>query len=660
MHSFLGKVELRKLFPTVTLVVVVLLAAVTVLGIQQYHRYGHCEEILSRSDQIIFQFTSIKEHLNESLVAGKTINARKAGDELLGFERELKSISDDIAIPEEFKISFLSQVDLMGLVVQLRAISDSSSSLSIEQLGRLTTSLNHISNYLLQFHTLLDEHTRSLLLGLYNVIIGSLALILFLTSTVLLLIHRSVAVPIMRLATTIVSPAEEAAHGPLKAGTLPASVQSLTSHLHRQQARQRQLDHFRICLNNLLQTLPESFDHQDDWETLCSVLQTNPDYFLVWVGQYPHQGHVPTPITGCGCVSSSPSQCRQTIEHFIEFCHQEGSLCDSARKALDTEATAIVQTSYDGIPLSLRKALALESQSVVSASFPINGPNGDVDTIVTVYRSEGGSFSDLEVSALEFLCLHIGQLRRQHQARAQTPDRPETAPVPAELYSLAIAGELSSSMAHEITNLSNGSLNYAQALVDLNTACGEREDELLLLEKLHGEERKISRLAADFNQLVSPEPTAVAGCSPERLITSIQHLVQGRFRQKRIVLKTALAQDLPRLSGPLIEIQVVLLTLIHQAEANLSALARGEDEARIELSAAPGSGTKPELCISISPLDMETAPAGDPLPPWPSLSSCRAMVARFNGKLQQQGETTGTLPRTSLLIPLDPSVLPPG
>ncbi|NOQ46970.1 MAG: hypothetical protein GQ559_09930, partial [Desulfobulbaceae bacterium] len=328
MNTFLQNMELRKLFPIITVIVVLLLAVIMALGIKQYLRYYHCEEMLTSSNQIIFQFTSIKEHINDSLVAGKTINMQKVGQEILGFDEDLKSIIDDILIPEEFKISFITQVDLMNLVVQLRAITDQAAPLSSEQFCQLTTSLRSISNRLLAFHNLLADYTRSLLLGLHNVIIGTLALIIFFTSTMLLLINRFIAVPIVRLCSTVDITPGEPRNKSWKVSTLPASVQSLTSFITKEKTYKERIEHLRICLDNVLQTLPDSFDSQDDWETICSVLQTNPDYFLVWVGQHPDDGRFPAPITGCGCVSSSPSQCRQTIEHLIEFCHQEGSLCD--------------------------------------------------------------------------------------------------------------------------------------------------------------------------------------------------------------------------------------------------------------------------------------------------------------------------------------------
>ncbi len=144
--------ELRKLFPIMTGIVIVLLAAITALGIKQYLLYRHCDAMLTHSNRIIFQFTSIKEHINDSLVAGTTINIPETSQELLSFDQDLKDIVDDILIPEEFKLSLVSQVDLMSLVVQLRTIMGKTSAPSPEQTAKLTAALRSINNRLLAFH----------------------------------------------------------------------------------------------------------------------------------------------------------------------------------------------------------------------------------------------------------------------------------------------------------------------------------------------------------------------------------------------------------------------------------------------------------------------------------------------------------------------------
>ncbi len=647
MFTFLHKMELRKLFPILTGIVILLLAAVTALGIKQYLLYSHCEKILDRSNQIIFQFTSIKEHINDSLLTEKTINIQETGKELLGFDQDLKNIIDDILIPEEFKLSFISQVDLMGLIVQLRAIKDNASPPSAEQRVQLTTALRSINNRLFAFHKLLAGYTRSLLLGLYKVIVGTLALVIFFITTMLLLINKFIAVPIVQLCSMADMYSDKDLNKSWHTGTLSTSIQSLTSFITQEQAYKKRFENLRICLDNTLQTLPDSFASQDDWETICSALQTNPDYFLVWVGQYADGDQFPTPVTGCGCVSSSPRQCKQAIEHLIEFCHQEGGLCDTARKALQRGTQMTALTSHEQMPQTLRSSLAIGTQPILSASFPISGSTQAIDTVITVYSTEAESFSALEISVLQLLCRHISHIRLLEKTTTVVSET-----IPADLYRFSIAGELSTSVANELINLSNGALNYSQALVDLTADDQENDDNQLLLKKLHAEEQKISRLAADLNQLAGFDSTMPSRFSIDRLFRSVSNLMQGQLRQQNIKLQTKIDKDIADISAPVTLVKIVLLTLLHEAQSHIRTLSPVDKKKSISLRAMLHK-TQPELLLTITPLrdDIETEEQNI-TGPWPPMSSCHDMMRSFNGSLSFAMNTSQTSLAATLSIPL--------
>jgi hypothetical protein len=636
--------ELRKLFPIMTGIVILLLAAVTLLGIKQYLLYRHCDEILSRSNQIIFQFTSIKEHLNDSLVTNTPINIQETSQELLGFEEDLKNIIDDILIPEEFKLSFISQVDLMGLVVQLRTIKDMRTP-SAEQHAELTASLRAISNRLLGFHNLLSTYTRSLLLGLYKVIVGTLALIIFCTTSMLLLINRFIAIPIVKLCT-ITERHSEPDHNPfLTTSSLPASIQSLTSFITREQTYHTRMEHLQVCLNNVLQTLPDTFDSPDDWETVCGALQTNPDYFLVWVGQHTEKGNFPDPVTGCGCISSSPSQCKQAIEHLIEFCHQDGGLCDTARKAMNQGTQITALTTSEEMPKNLRNSLAIGNQPVLCASFPIVGPDHSIDTIITLYSTEEGSFGPLETSVLNFLCRHIGQIRTQLET-----DTTVAPAIPAELYRFSVAGDLAGSLAHEMINLVNGALNYSQALIDLTSDDQQQSDEYLLLEKLHTEEQKISRLAADFNMLANTEIKNPIKISAEQLVESTRRLVHARFRQHNVTLQTTIDKNIPDITAPVTLLQLVLLTLLHEAETFILSL---PDNRRESIILKVSDQNHKELTITLSPLPSNIETKGKDIDePWPSIALCHDIMENCEGALVITSGTDRSSLSATLSLPL--------
>jgi len=202
MKRFLHNLELKMVFQIIVGVVIVFLVAITALGVKQYFLYQHCRETVSLSNQLLFGFTSIKEHISETLLTGGRVNIQEVSREIQGFDGQIKKIGDDILIPEELKASFISQVDMVSLVVQLRAVQGSEEPDS-QRMETLAASLRSVSGRLLKFHEVLSAYTQSLLLGLHRVVVGTLALVVFVVCSMLFFMHRYISEPIMKLYRSI-------------------------------------------------------------------------------------------------------------------------------------------------------------------------------------------------------------------------------------------------------------------------------------------------------------------------------------------------------------------------------------------------------------------------------------------------------------------------
>jgi len=265
-----------------------------------------------------------------------------------------------------------------------------------------------------------------------------------------------------------------------------------------------------------------------------------------------------------------------------------------------------------------------------------------------VYSPLTESFSPFELSVLQLLCEHISHIRSQQATAGSILD-----PIPIDLYRFAVAGNLSTSLAHEIINLANGALNYSQALIDLTDNDQEKGEEHLLLEKLHGQEQKISSLAADFNQLVSLDAAMPRKISIHQLFERIQHLLQGKFKQQNIKLQITLGRDVPEVIAPFALLQIVILTLVHESEAYIHIVAASNRSKIINLTATTGTPTPPELLMTICPLqpDIETDVQTETAP-WPSIARCREMMRSFQGDLHLDMHATDPYLTATLTIPL--------
>ena len=162
----------------------------------------------------------------------------------------------DILIPKEFKLSFIHQMDLVDLVVSLRAIGERSASGNTRQFVPLISKLKSIHSRLQQFNKVLNQYTQTLLLGLHKSLVGFLALILFLISSMLFMVNRFVSVPILNLCRNL-SPCRSVS-------CMDASINQLIQSLNRAETENRQLpDHLpRLYQLSFIGSLTTHFTHE--------------------------------------------------------------------------------------------------------------------------------------------------------------------------------------------------------------------------------------------------------------------------------------------------------------------------------------------------------------------------------------------------------------
>ncbi len=627
MKKFLHNLELRMVFQIIVGVVIVLLVAITALGTKQYFLYKHCREAVSLSNQLLFGFTSIKEHISETLLTGGRVDVQEVSREIQGFEDQIKEIGDDILIPDELKASFISQVDMVSLVVQLRAVHGSEKP-SPRKMGELTSSLRSISGRLLHFHGVLCAYTQSLLLGLHRVMVGTLALVVFVLCFMLFFMHRYISEPILRLHRSIckIVYGEEDVQ---EHSSVKASIADISRLLQETAAEKQRLDNLLVTLGNVRDTLPDTIDDPEFWETLCLALQTNPDYLLVWVGVTPKEDEVPSPITGCGCVSSSPAHCTQAINHLITYCREEGSFCDSARQAAAAKKFVVTSIPMSSLPDSLRSTLPFSKKMFLSASFPVLQED-NLLAVVTLYSPTFPCFEKSETDILQFFFQQIGKLPGQSLQEFSADSL-----VGAGVYRFSVIGALAAGLAHEMVNTTNGALNYAQALLDLVADEPSRVEERLLLEKLHQEEIKNVSITGELTRLVEKTDSTSEKVQMVLLLERAVRLLRGQFKQDGIQVVIDAADHLPPVSVPVQNILIVLLTLLQRAASHVNRTTFGTG--RKVITAVIKTEKNQEilsLVIDNCPGQGSSIQKKHEESPWPDLSVCSLMVQHMGGSLE--------------------------
>jgi len=201
---------LNRLFAAITVSVLLFLSAVLVLGVRQYLLYHQCRQAVAAGDRLLFQFTAIKDHLDGSLIVGEEVNLHALDAELQSLEKEVGALAANILVPEGLKRMLPSRVDLVGLEVRLRAVQENRPQ-KIREAAELVRSLGGINVGLQQFRFSLSDHTQIILLGLHKIIAGALGLIVVVSCSLLFVLNRRLAGPILALCrlTAAAGPDEE-------------------------------------------------------------------------------------------------------------------------------------------------------------------------------------------------------------------------------------------------------------------------------------------------------------------------------------------------------------------------------------------------------------------------------------------------------------------
>ena len=621
-------------FQIIVGVVIVFLVAITALGVKQYFLYQHCTETVSLSNQLLFGFTSIKEHISETLLTGGRVNIQEVSREIQGFDGQIKKIGDDILIPEELKASFISQVDMVSLVVQLRAVQGSEEQ-DPQKMATLAASLRSVSGRLLKFHEVLSAYTQSLLLGLHRVVVGTLALVVFVVCSMLFFMHRYISEPILKLYRSIrnVVYRDDEIKG---RSSVKASITDLSRLVHDTAEEKQRLDNLLVTLGNVGDTLPDNINDVEFWETMCLALQTNPDYLLVWVGITAHGEEEPSPITGCGCVSSSPVHCKQAINHLITYCREEGSLCDSARQAVEGKKFVVASIPMSSMPDTLRSALPFKKKMFLSASFPVMQEE-NLLAVVTLYSPTPHCFEKNETDILQFFFQQVGKMPGQ-SPKDSSADSLVGAGVGAGagVYRYSVVGALAAGLAHEMVNTTNGALNYSQALLDLLADEPSLVEEHLLLEKLHQEEIKNAGLSGELTQLVEKSASTPEKMQMVLLLERAVRLLRGQFKQDGIQVVIDAEQHLPPVTVPVQSVLIILLTLLQRAADHVNRTsAKSSRKIITAVIRAENNNTSLSLAIDNCPAEEGIQKKHDESP-WPDLSVCSLMVQNIGGTFETE------------------------
>ncbi len=233
---------------------------------------------------------------------------------------------------------------------------------------------------------------------------------------------------------------------------------------------------------------------------------------------------------------------------------------------------------------------------------------------------------------------------------------------------LAALGELTGEVAHEINDLSNGVINYAQLLADQLADCGTRVEAEKMLGQIIGAGERIGAIAAEILACSESRDQGRQGLELSRIVADVLALLKNRFRRQGITVARDLPDDLPAITGNRRQLQQLFVNLLLNAQQALDRRYPGPDENKrldigIEAVADDdgewlrtvivdyGCGMSPEILRQVVEPDFsETGGPGRGL----GLRVCREIVVEHGGRLEitsQAGDHTRVtvdLPRSAV------------
>lgn len=175
-----------------------LLVFVIILGVRQYQLTERYNKIITQSEQMIFQFSTIREQITTSLIEKNWGKIVSAADQLKNLNSALARLQENTLIPGEYRLDMAKQVDLSGLALSAKDILSSSD--KVAHSLSLQHKMRTLAEYLMQFDRIIVSQMRAKVVQFQTVMIGALGAVICLISFSLLILYKKTMIPLLRLA----------------------------------------------------------------------------------------------------------------------------------------------------------------------------------------------------------------------------------------------------------------------------------------------------------------------------------------------------------------------------------------------------------------------------------------------------------------------------
>lgn len=570
-------ISLRRTITVTIILVFLVLAALLALGIRQYQANFNHQEIVAQTEKVIFQFAIIREHLIESILSRRFADLPAISQEMEELRENLSAIVANAHIPDQYKLTFLNQVDLPGIILLLRKMGDGED--DSERTRQLTERIRILGERLMLFDRVIINSAKKSLFALQSLIIGVLAISVFALVAVLFMLYRRMAAPIMGMVRQV---------GEIRAGNRKKltvkgrceeidAVTGLAGELiqdsHRSEEEAARYARAQRVAVQLLKAMQEAASEEALLVATCKAFLADEDCCLAWIGVADEESSGLKVLAVDGSTTMTLEEYRRCLESLRKQSEEQGPEEDHALQALYSGQAVVASDILAGLPQGPFKNTPFYRQRVSCVALPMIS-NGATSGVVAIYSIEPDFPDEREVAVLQVLADGVA-----FSMNCLGHDRGGT-----ELFrasQLAAIGELAADIAHEINNLSNGIINYAQILADESEVLGLDFEHKQLLGKVIKEGERIAAISGRLLACSDGSDLGIQHFRLDQVINEALGLLSHRLRSDGIEVGRFLQDDLPPFTGNRQKILHLLLNLFNNGLQALNRRYPGKDDNKL-------------------------------------------------------------------------------
>ncbi len=187
--------SLRKLSLITFIITVVLLAVLIVTGFRQNSLMNDYSDIVKESESTIFFYSTIREQTTEGILSRNPIQLVAATREIEQLQSRYMAMLNNQLIPSQYKLSFLQNLDLEQLVLDLKYLAETPANKDL--ILKIIGKLRQVNHQFLQFDRIVLSEMRSRVMRDQKKGLVLMGLIVFLTSFSVIILYKKALIPLI-------------------------------------------------------------------------------------------------------------------------------------------------------------------------------------------------------------------------------------------------------------------------------------------------------------------------------------------------------------------------------------------------------------------------------------------------------------------------------